>query len=347
MLFNGDSVSSLRFDPTGRYLLVGDRDGKLTLWDTSSDACPECSAPFPSVIAEFGDQDDVVALAFSADGQTAMSGSSDGSVVLWDMSNPRAPRRRGAFREETGQAIRSILPMGDGALLVGAWYDRNMPNGTAVVWDVSHADAPIELSRFPAIGLALIADQRLVLAGGEDSRATLWDISTPQSPTQVAQLDVGEKLALSADGKLLAAASGNQIALWDLSDPATPTLLSRFTAHSEVFVGDSMTLSQDGHLLAFDLFETVVLWDISTPTSPYRLGEYNTGDYVTSLSFSADGKALAIGGTFSDILWNLDVNAWRSILCERAGRNLTQAEWRQYLGDEPYRKTCEEWPEGE
>jgi hypothetical protein len=26
--------------------------------------------------------------------------------------------------------------------------------------------------------------------------------------------------------------------------------------------------------------------------------------------------------------------------CARLDRNLTDAEWRQYLSDEPYRKTC-------
>ena len=35
------------------------------------------------------------------------------------------------------------------------------------------------------------------------------------------------------------------------------------------------------------------------------------------------------------------------LACSRLTRNLAQAEWAQYLGDEPYRKTCENLPEGE
>jgi hypothetical protein len=27
-------------------------------------------------------------------------------------------------------------------------------------------------------------------------------------------------------------------------------------------------------------------------------------------------------------------------------RNLAQVEWKLYMGDQPYRKTCPEWPEG-
>jgi hypothetical protein len=33
--------------------------------------------------------------------------------------------------------------------------------------------------------------------------------------------------------------------------------------------------------------------------------------------------------------------------CARLTRNLTPEEWRQYLGDEPYRKTCPNLPPGE
>jgi hypothetical protein len=32
--------------------------------------------------------------------------------------------------------------------------------------------------------------------------------------------------------------------------------------------------------------------------------------------------------------------------CTFARRNLSQAEWRKYLPDEPYRKTCEQWEAG-
>jgi hypothetical protein len=34
--------------------------------------------------------------------------------------------------------------------------------------------------------------------------------------------------------------------------------------------------------------------------------------------------------------------------CAIAGRNLSLAEWHQYLGlKEPYRQTCDDWPSGE
>ena len=32
------------------------------------------------------------------------------------------------------------------------------------------------------------------------------------------------------------------------------------------------------------------------------------------------------------------------LACHTAGRNLTRAEWAQYLLGQEYRKTCEQWP---
>jgi hypothetical protein len=50
------------------------------------------------------------------------------------------------------------------------------------------------------------------------------------------------------------------------------------------------------------------------------------------------------GGDESIILWNLDVESWIELACQRAGRNLTAAEWKQYFPDGPYRATCSQWP---
>lgn len=37
---------------------------------------------------------------------------------------------------------------------------------------------------------------------------------------------------------------------------------------------------------------------------------------------------------------------WKRLACRIANRNLTRQEWRQYLGDLPYQKTCPGLPAG-
>jgi hypothetical protein len=38
--------------------------------------------------------------------------------------------------------------------------------------------------------------------------------------------------------------------------------------------------------------------------------------------------------------WPMRPEAWADQACQIANRNLTEAEWQQFMGDEPYRETC-------
>jgi hypothetical protein len=58
---------------------------------------------------------------------------------------------------------------------------------------------------------------------------------------------------------------------------------------------------------------------------------------------------LASGSSDNDIvLWNVDFEVWKSHACHVANRNLTQAEWNQFIGsDVPYQRSCPDLPPGE
>jgi hypothetical protein len=65
------------------------------------------------------------------------------------------------------------------------------------------------------------------------------------------------------------------------------------------------------------------------------------------VAWSADGR-LASGSKDGTVqVWQMNPEEWVRQACHRAGRNLTQAEWRLYFPDEEYRKTCEQWPADE
>ena len=70
---------------------------------------------------------------------------------------------------------------------------------------------------------------------------------------------------------------------------------------------------------------------------------WNRSNFVGG-QISPDGKTLASGGA-TIILWDVSVEAWQNRACRIANRNLTRAEWRQYMGDiAPYRATCRALP---
>ena len=63
-----------------------------------------------------------------------------------------------------------------------------------------------------------------------------------------------------------------------------------------------------------------------------------TGGWGT---FFPNGKEIvAVFGSGTGILWNVDPARWNTEACRIAHHNLTRAEWRAYLPDRPYAKAC-------
>jgi hypothetical protein len=61
-------------------------------------------------------------------------------------------------------------------------------------------------------------------------------------------------------------------------------------------------------------------------------------------SCTLDGDLIA-DSRFGVSGWEMDPDEWQNTACFAAGRNLTHVEWAEYLGDEPYRATCPQWPD--
>jgi WD40 repeat protein len=75
------------------------------------------------------------------------------------------------------------------------------------------------------------------------------------------------------------------------------------------------------------------------------LGYVATNSEIISLEVSEDGKLLASGAEDGSIrLWTMDVDIWLERACSRAGRNLSEEEWSIYLPNNPYQKTCPQFP---
>jgi hypothetical protein len=52
------------------------------------------------------------------------------------------------------------------------------------------------------------------------------------------------------------------------------------------------------------------------------------------------GELVALSGERPGRRWSLDPTDWIRQACAIAGRDLTRAEWEQYLPDRAYRPTC-------
>ena len=99
-------------------------------------------------------------------------------------------------------------------------------------------------------------------------------------------------------------------------------------------------------LAALGMDNKVTFWDAATHQP---LGQLVGGGgkglaldkgFKTLASFDNDGILLR------DVSFLADASreSWQARACERANRNLTRAEWKNYFGDEPYRATCPDLP---
>ena len=175
----------------------------------------------------------------------------------------------------------------------------------------------------------------------------LWDVASGEL---VGLLGVhvgwGNSLAFSPDGAILATGAEDGIILWDLAkmQPLGETLREHRTPVSRLI------FNPDGDLLASASQDgAVILWDVSSrlPLGEPLVAEDPSGIRESILAFSPDGKSLVSfheDGILST--WEVDVQSWHRRICDRVSRNFTQAEWDLYFPDEPYRKTCGQWPEG-
>jgi WD40 repeat protein len=103
---------------------------------------------------------------------------------------------------------------------------------------------------------------------------------------------------------------------------------------------NAVVFSPDGRLVASASSDrTARVWEVGNGQQLVRLLHE---DGVRDVAFSPDGKYLA---TASDNM--VEIWLWRpedliTAVKPKLTRNLTPGEWKQFLGDEPYRKTFED-----
>jgi len=71
-------------------------------------------------------------VAFAPDGHTLATAGFDGTAILWDVTDPAAPRRLGGPLTGHTDSVSAVAFAPDGHTLATAGFD-----GTAILWDVT------------------------------------------------------------------------------------------------------------------------------------------------------------------------------------------------------------------
>ncbi|CAD8158478.1 unnamed protein product [Paramecium pentaurelia] len=228
-------------------------------------------------------------------GNTLASGSSDQSILIWDVKTGQQKAELDGHSND----VNSVCFSPDGNTLASGSVDKSIR-----LWDVKTGQQRAELDGHLSYvySVCFSPDGNTLASGSVDMSIRLWDVKTGQ---QRAELDGHSNrvwsVCFSPDGNTLASGSGdNSIRIWDVK---TGQQKAELDGHSGTVV--SVCFSPVGNTLASGSIDNSIrLWDVKTGQQKAELDGHSND--VNSVCFSPDGNTLASGSSDQSIrLWDV------------------------------------------
>jgi WD40 repeat protein len=249
-------------------------------------------------------------------------GAREENVDLWE-----APGWHLAFHQEGG----SILFSPDGQFL-GIASENNLR-----ILEVAHRNQVGSIdAQGPIAAFVFSHDSKYIATADDKGSVGIFELPSGRRVANVKHEAAVGSVIFSPDGKYVASISGDTARIWDWIKGTEVSLPHEADVAFAAF-------SPDGTILATAAGNDAHVWD---GVSGGELARISHDQVVTRVVFRPpDGKTLATAGDDGVVQLSL----WRpqDLLDEayaRLTRNLTPEEWHQYLGDQPYRKTCPALP---
>jgi WD40 repeat protein len=262
--------------------------------------------PKIEIVPQLGHWGMVRSVALAPDGKTALSGSHDKTLILWDLATGREIRKF----EGHSDAVNSVVFAPDGKTALSGSSDN-----TLRLWDLASGR---EIKRFEghsdAVNSVVFApDGKTALSASSDNTLRLWDLATGREIRRFeGHSGRVNSVVFAPDGKTALSGSHDKtLRLWDL---ASGREIRRFEGHSRPVT--SIAVAPDGKTaLSGSADGTLRLWDLASGreiktfewhSEGLREGLIYHSEAITSVAFAPDGKtALSVGGDSTLRLWDL------------------------------------------
>jgi WD40 repeat protein len=272
-----DYVETVRFDPTGRFVVGASCDGQFAAFDAGSGSVLFSMDTGHQIgrlpYEPYNGPKRAPGLSFSGDGRLIATAAFDGPARLWDAHTGRWIKNLWNRTDRT--SFVSLSPNGAKAV-TGA---TNAPVLTE--WDVRTGKPLHSLSvaggtKPVAASFAPKGDRLAVLS--ENGTLDVWSESTRTKRSEFhGGTGSGRSVAFSWDGKRVAAASGIEIDVWDLPTGVKTTTIREKVVPEGTSVFSSVAFSPDGaHLLTCT--GTADLWNSRTGAHELSLGPRMVAD---------------------------------------------------------------------
>ena len=181
----------------------------------------------------------VRALAISADGLSAISGSFDSTAIRWSLTRNAAEQ---VLRFHS-DAVNAIAWLRDGRTATAG------ADGRIAIWTFGKAepDAVLEGHTAPIVALAASPDGTTLASASWDHTVRLWPLAGGALRVLEDHTQNVNGVAFAADGRALVSVSYDQsVRIWPLSGSQTPTVVAMPTPLNSVAIGGDGEIAVGG-----------------------------------------------------------------------------------------------------